>query len=290
MRLTSIELHPAASTSVCEFSFRDPGAENPYNIKKITGLDADEIQPIYLGQLQSAAGVKFYDMDLRKRDIVFRISLNPRVSENETYSSLRDDVYRTIASSRTGVIEVQFKNGDDVVAVTSGSVTKIETEHFDADPEVVITISCRNTTLISPTPTVVDVSSADSYEFTVVDDVSTAPHGFEFGIKLLTNASEMTLEESVGTEVVSYVLRPVDPFLAGDVINISSIRGNRYVYIYRGGVTIPIAESVMHGSVWPILFPGETTFALKNPPVNPNSPFSPFEWDSLVHYRTYWGV
>ncbi len=56
MRVTSVELHPANSSDICVLSFRDPTHANPYNVKEIIGLDADEIVPrfmVVLGILNS---------------------------------------------------------------------------------------------------------------------------------------------------------------------------------------------------------------------------------------------
>src|SRR5690349_10437174 len=119
MKLTSIEIHPENSSDVAILSFRDPNTINPYNVKGITGLDADEIVPRSYG---GSGSFKFYNLSLLNREIVFKVGLNPRFSDHKSYSDLRDNLYRMISSSRTGKIQIQFKRGTDVIAVISGFV------------------------------------------------------------------------------------------------------------------------------------------------------------------------
>jgi hypothetical protein len=49
MKITNIDLLSSDDTLVANFSFRDPGTINPYIVKEIVGLDADEIVPKFYG-------------------------------------------------------------------------------------------------------------------------------------------------------------------------------------------------------------------------------------------------
>lgn len=128
MKLTSVEIHPDGSSNVLALSFRDPQALNPFNVESITGLDPETIIPKYYGGSGTA---RFYDMAVLKRQPVIVVKLNPDYSNNETPASLRDMIYKCIASSRTGKVQLQFKNGTTVVAVTSGFVSKVEAPQFE---------------------------------------------------------------------------------------------------------------------------------------------------------------
>lgn len=154
MKLTSIEIHPTGSSEIAVLSFRDPGSVNPYNVKGITGLDAEAIVPKHY---KGSGSSNFYHMSLENREIAFRIGLNPRFSEYDTYSDLRDALYKMIASSRTGKLQLQFKNGIEVVAAISGSISKFETPLFDKTPEVQITITCDEPMLKALDPVVIEL-------------------------------------------------------------------------------------------------------------------------------------
>lgn len=155
MKITSVELHPSGSSDICVLSFRDPSRANAYNVKAMVGLDADSIVARYYKGLGSS---KAYNLSLEKRDVVIRIGLNPDFSQDETYSDLRDDIYRMIASSRTGLLQIQFKNDLAVLGVVSGFVQKVEAPHFQQEPEVQITVECLDPMIRGLDPINVDIS------------------------------------------------------------------------------------------------------------------------------------
>jgi hypothetical protein len=152
MKLTNITILPDGSSLGCDLSFRDPGRANPFNIKGVFGLDADQIVPRYYGSSGrtsegsegSGSSVQnYYNLMLVKRDIVFRIELNPQFSNNESYSDLRDRLMKMIASSRTGAVTIQFKNENEIVAMTKGFIVKFEAATSTNSPEVQLSIVCE---------------------------------------------------------------------------------------------------------------------------------------------------
>lgn len=279
MKITSVELHPANSSDICVLSFRDPSRQNPYNVKSITGLDADEIIPRYYGG--SGSSDKFYMMSLQSRPIILKAGLQPRPSLSESYSSLRDDLYKLISSSRRGLIDVKFKNGINVVAVISGFVSKLETNHFDKAPEVQISLTCEDPWLKAPTPTIVSVTGLDPADTTITDSLSTAPHGFMFEIEFLAALDAFTMTDPTDP-TWSFSVEPVGGFEIGDILHISSEYNDKHLYLVRGASTIHIADTILQGSVWPLIFPGENNFALDDP--------TGLSWEAITYYPTYWGV
>lgn len=279
MKLTSIEIHPANSSNVCVLSFRDPSRQNPYNVVSVGGLDAETIVARYYPG--TTPGTKYYDLSPEKREAVISIELNPRPSEQETYSSLRDNLYRMIASSRTGTLQLQFKNGDDVVAAVSGVVRKFETPHFETTPKITLTIECEDGMLRALDPVDVDVSGFDPELTTILDDLSTAHHGFKFEMLFPGTLTSFVMHDSLDTDW-TFSVAPEGNFQGGDVLHYSSVYNDKYLYIMRGFAKIPIADAIVPGSVWPIMFPGENTFWFEN--------WNSLEWQALSYYPTYWGV
>lgn len=280
MKITSVEIHPAQSSNVCVLSFRDPKRENPYNVKSIAGLDADEIVARYYGSSDNSED-KYYSMVLQQRDIVARIQLNPDFIEDESYSDLRDNIFKLVSSSRTGVIQIQFKNGTEVIAVVSGLFRKVEASLFTETPEVQLTLECLNPMLQGPSRTVVDVSAFDPGLSTVIDDLSTAPHGFMFEMEF-TGAVDTFLLTDPDQSGWSFSISPVGGFEIGDILHFSSETNNRHLYIERGASVIHVADALAPSSVWPMIFPGANAFSITN------SDF--MTWRSLSYYTTYWGV
>lgn len=277
MKLTSVEIHPAGSTNVCVLSFRDPGSANPYNVKAISGLDAEEIVAGYYG---GSGTDRFRNLSLRKRDVGVRIGLNPRFDELESYSKLRDDLYKIIASSRTGVVQLQFKNGATVVCAVSGTINRLEAPHFERVQEVQIGIECIDPMLRALTPTIVPVVGLDPSDTVIQEDLSTAPHGFTFSMEVLADVASFAIGGTDPDWMFEVV--PDGGFLDGDILHLSSEYNVKEVYLVRGATTIYLADKIATGSIWPMLFPGDNNFFIENP--------LSWAWSSISYYPTYWGV
>lgn len=286
MRITSVELHPSGSANVAVLSFRDPNRDNPYNVRAIAGLDADEIVARYYGG--SGTAPKFYALALEKRTPIFRIQLSPRFGVDETYSSLRDDLYRMISSSRTGKLFIHFKNGDDVVAAISGFVSKFETTLFNKEQEVQITVDADDPMLRALDTTVIPVAGLDPANTTIHDPLSTAPHGLKFALEFVKVKASVKLRDPLDPSW-SFEVTPVGGFLVGDVLHFSSEQNDKYLYIQRGVDKIHVADKITPGSVWPILFPGDTVLTVDGVNVDANQVRN-INWSAISHRPAYWGV
>lgn len=277
MKLTSIQLFSTnVGASPTVFSFRDPRKEYSYVIKDIIGLDPEEIIPRFSGASILTAA-KYYSLGLSGRELVFSIALNPSFSINQSYSSLRDDLYKQISSSRQGQIKLWFVDGQNVVAELYGFVTKFESLLFEKSPEVKITITCDEPLLKSVYPFAVDVSSFGSL-ITVQDNVSTAPHGFEFSITFTGSASYFIIQDP---NIQDWALHVDYTFQSGDKLYFSSKRENRFLYIIRQGVLIHLVDKLVPNSIWPIVFPGINNFRILG---------ASFTWYYMNYNISYLGI
>lgn len=279
MRVTSVELHPARSTTVVVLSYRDPTRGNPYNVKEIDGLDADGIVAKFYG-VSANSNEQFYNLSQDKRDIIVRIGLKP-VFANQSYSDLRDALYKMIASSRTGLIQLQFKNETGVVAVISGWVQKFEAPQFAKEPVVNITIKTDDPMLKAPDPVNVNVAGLDPADTLISDLVSTAPHGLDFQMTFSAATATLAITDPLDPSW-SFGVTPAGGFLAGDVLHFSSDPKNKALYIVRGIATIYLADVLTPGSIWPVIFPGDNHLAFATP--------ANMHWTAISYYPTFWGV
>lgn len=278
MKLTSVELHPEGSSDIGILSFRDPSSTNKYNVKGITGLDADEIISKYYGMPDGST--KLFNLSLMKREIAIQIGLNPNFSNNESYSNLRDSIYKMIASSRTGKIDLYFKNNNVIVATIKGHIIKIESPLFEKTQEIQITIKCDDPMFKAPSITYVSTAGLNPANIVIKDDKSTAPHGIVFNMNIVSTFSNFIVSDpdfSWHMEII-----PVGGFRAGDILVLSTEYNNKYVYILRGGNTILLSDAITPGSIWPIIFPGSNSFSFAYP--------NGFIFTLISYYSTYWGV
>lgn len=280
MRVTNIDIVAANSDNAINLSFRDPTSQNPYITKEIVGLDADEITPKFYGS--DSSNSKYYDLSLKKRVIVIKIILNPNFNLN-SYASLRDGLYKLVSSSRNGEVKLNFKDGTNTVAFVSGFVTKFESPNFTKTPEVQLTIDCSNPMLRAVDQINIDVSGLDPAFSTVIDNESTAPHGFRFGVIFTDQVDDFSIQDAVIPNwafEVNLTGSPLIEFTDGDELHLSSEVNNRYLYLVRGFDIIHLVDRIIPTSVWPIVFPGSNDFVC--------SEF--VTWDYITHYPTYWGV
>lgn len=293
MKITGVELHPSGSTAVCILSFRDPRRENPYNVKGIVGLDADEISPRFYG---GSGDSKFYNMMLQKRDITIRAELNPNFTLEESFSELRDNMYRVISSSRSGLVEIQFKNLDEIVAIVSAHIVKMEAVHFSNTPELQLTFRCVDPMLKSATVVEFPVDAEEDTQI-VLDGLSTAPHGFEATFVFDGSASRIRITDPMddswwfAIDFNSSIITPT----TGDILTLSSEHKSKKAFITRAGIDTHVADMIVTYSKWPIIFPArENHFKVAEyvNPVDTGADASPsnIQWETLTYYPTYWGV
>jgi hypothetical protein len=279
MRVTGIELHPVGSATAQALSFRNPGRAMSYNVKDITGLDADAIVSKYYGS-SGSGNDQFYNLMIEKRDVVMRIGLNPEWA-NASYSELRDDLYKLISSSRTGLIDIWFMNESGVAAVLSGWVTKFESPQFVKSPEVLITVKTKDPMLKAFDPVTVSVVGLAPADTNIQDHVSSAPHGFDFTLTF-TAAKATLIIGDPGDSSWTFKVTPAGGFLNGDVLHCSSDPNDKKLYVVRAGNTIYLADKIAAGSVWPIMFPGDNHFSLSTP--------TNIAWTAISYFPTFWGV
>lgn len=279
MKITRVEMQAEGaitSASFISLNFRDPQGLEPYNVKSISGLDAEDIFPQFYGT--DGAAANFYNMVMQSRVIVVKVGLRPNPRTGLSTSELRDNLYKNISGARTGTIKLVFYNGNTSIAAVSGYVTKVETPHFEKNQEVQITINCSDSLLRDENFYSMPLLNADPALTLIQDDISTAPHGVDMGIHVLSNVFDFKI-----TDVNSNMTFKVhQTFLVNDVILLSTEIGRRSITFVRGSTTRQLTDKIIKGSFWPVIFPGENMFSLDNP--------TSFEYTSIGYYKTYWGV
>jgi len=282
MRVTSIELFAPISNQIVTLSYRDPTNQNSYNAKSVTGLDAEEITPKFYGS-SSTSNDKYYDLSLKKREVVFQIGLNPNFSINQSYSNLRDALYKFIASSRTGSVQIRLKDGAITVAVISGFITKFDSPQFTKSPEVQLTISCTEPMLKAPESVLVNVAPLTPLLSTIIDDKSTSPHGFQFEVQFTAAIATFSIQDSATPAwkfEVDLTGSPLVQFAVGDKLQYSSEVNARHVRLLRGAVVTQLVDRITSTSIWPVMFPGSNTYIRSASNI----------WNSITYFPTYWGV
>lgn len=279
MKVTNAQLY-SGETELASFALGLGETEDRYLIKSMAGIDADSITPRFYAMGQST-GLGLFDFGLPPRELVIRIGLNPNFTLDESFSELRDRLYRAISATRTGTIRIQFNSGATAVSQLSGFVIKFEASLFTKTPEAQITMRCDDPFFRGINP--VELSSDDPENpISVADSLSTAPHGFVMNITFSGTADAITVQPTLLDAEWTFTVTPPGGFEVDDILVFSSEPNTKEVYINRGGDIIPIADGISLSSVWPVIFPGVNIFYLSEMP-------SVSDW-SIQYYPAYWGI
>jgi len=284
MRITKIEMHSPTLEEPIDFSLQDASPQSRYLVQDIAGLDAEQIIPKFYGKGTSTGPAKdssFYNMSLGGRNIVMKVSLNPQFVIGEGYSDIRDELYRAISATRTGMVDLQFKSGSSAVAHISGWISKLEVDHFTPAPNVKITVSCMDPMLRGVMPVIFD-SIVSSNPILIPDSLSTAPHGFSMWFNLLSAVASLEMYDDPENPTWDFKITPSGGFHVGDKLYFSSEFTNKYLYIMRGATKIDVVDKIFPNSIWPIVFPGANYICFDAP--------SAVDFGEISFYPSYWGV
>ena len=266
MNITSVGLY-SGENEIANFDFQDPNSDNPYLARSILGLDAPDIISKFYG-FSTTNRDRLYDFSMDPKEVVIRVVLRPQKAIGETYSSLRDRLYRAISSYRGGEIDIRFNTGVAWFAYLRGIISKFEAPLFSKSPEVQLTINCEDPIIrgFNASHLTQDSSPSGLEPFVVVDALSTAPHGFQIEVTLTDDMSSFAIVDRLAIgPAADWEFRLVYPFETGDIINVNSQTGERAVTVKRGTDITPIADRIAPDSVWPILFPGTNYLTFSSP-------------------------
>lgn len=265
---------------VCDLNLDSSAGENGYILKDSTGLEPPDLNEVVDGF--GTTGIPSMLDVPEKREIVLKIGFRPGVGQS--YSSLRDELYRYM--SRTMMISLI--DGTFTVGQAVGYIKRFESALFTPKPEVEITIQCDDGQFSGPSSVPIPLITLDTLTPVINYEMGTAPTGLDLVFEVTVNTSSFNIfghstvrgrsnEPSVNQFLVTY------PFLAGDVITMTTHPNNRRILRDRGGVVLDLAGYISSGAVWPLLFPRVNSFQWT----------LASSWMTLVsasYVPKYWGV
>jgi hypothetical protein len=269
-------------------------------IRQIVGLDAEELVPRFYGFSRRSPRRTFMDFSMKPRDVAMRVVLNPNFKNNESYSDVRDELYKMISATRTGELILYFNAGATVVAKLEGFVTKFEAGYFNALPEVQITVRCEDPIFRGVAPVIYDLDSdeypdpviVDSY-LQVPDSLSTAPHGLRIEGLFTDDIAGHGLfsirnSESFSATVLEWEFRVSYAFDTGDYLTLISDTGDKNLYVTKADSSVVYLldeiSTITGASTWPLVFPGQNSMFFSH--IDEGI----FTVKHVEYYPTYWGV
>jgi hypothetical protein len=284
MRLTSVILHTDDTFEDVELALRQNHTPHRYVVRAMTGIDAEEIIPRFY-KFGTETDTPMYEFTMKPRDITMRVALNPHHHVNEDVSDIRDELYRLISRNRSGKLQLQFFSGATCVAAISGRITKFEVPYFTRLPELQLTVHCVDPIFRSIHPIRYDLADlpTSGTTLTLVDDTSTAPHGFSFKIEYTSITSTFYLQQIGTFPDWHFFVDPPTDFQIGDELHFSSEYGAHDVFWDKAsGTDVHLMDMITPTSVWPQIFPGRNDFTI--------STQTNHQWLELEFYAAFWGL
>lgn len=288
MIIDGIRLYSAAQSSTplalyAEFSLDRADTSQSYILQQGWGFDLDEINPSLFGSFEDD---EYATMQPNDRLIVMKIKLQPQLVDDETPSSLRDNIYRIISATRTGLLELRLMNQGSPVAYIRGYMKKFESDLFSSEPVIQISINCpdpifRGVTAVNPL-SILEPSPPTIAEAVIEDNISTAPHGMLGALAFIADPvnSYFTIQGKYGTTEAPF--RIDYQFQEDDFLYWDNTHEAKSLYVYRFPDTIKLLDKLHIGQVWPMIYPGYNRLGFSEP--------TKVGWWDLQYYHHFWGV
>lgn len=232
-----------------------------YLLEEVQGLDPVKAT-ITSSSFAQLDGGQYQSSRREARNIIVTITLEPEYGVS-TVRQLRRDLYNYFMPKTE--VGLRFYSSDMNPAWISGRVESLETALFSAEPAVDISILCFNPDFYEPVPIAM---TGNTYESTGTDLEIDYTGSVETGLAFTLNVNRTLSTFSV------YVVDPAGstsqldfsaPLQAGDVVEISTVPGNKYARLTRGGVITSILYGISPQSKWLEIHPGESTLRVQTP-------------------------
>lgn len=271
--------------SVLELKIQD--STNGYRVRDIGGLDPSKANVIS-SPFALLDGAQYQASRRETRNIIFFIGIDPDYSSTLT-ALLRANLYKFVMPKSKVTLRF-YMEGWPIVFI-GGYIESLGSAMFTADPVAVVSILCMNPNFSSVDSTVIS-GEATHVTRTASEIVSGAlaaslPYegsietGFIFAMTI-PNARDTLTGFSIirGSNALSFVGNLGE----GDLIEISTISGDKYAYVTRKGTTtkVSILYGVSPNSEWIALIPGANDIIVK-------AAGDPIPW-SITYYKRYGGL
>lgn len=230
------------------FTFKIVGAtpKDSLLIRKVTGLGPPDVN-LFIGDYSRDGGI-YSGRRVGVRNPVFTIEINPNPALGETVSSLRQVLYKAFLDPLTFAdylkLNLHFDDGRSLFLV--GYTEKFETDIFSVDNLAQISMICPDPFIRDDVET--KLESTSGWTILPFEYRGTAETGFAVDIDVVEDTSVLHLLDFASNNVMQLEY----DFLAGDKIELSTVRGERRIDLYRLPDTEPrsILQALTPGSPW----------------------------------------
>lgn len=217
-----------------------------YLIEEIEGLD-----PVKAVLTSSSSanvdGSQYQSARRDERNLKFRIGLEPDYTLNETVRSLRSRLYEYFMPKTEATFKFTLADGLEVEI--KGRIESFDTAIFSKDPAVDVSVMCFDPDFIDPVPVVVEGDTVSDMTETLIDYNGTVETGMEFTLFVDRSLTDLTIYHRPPDGTVR-TFNFAENMVAGDVLKISTVVGNKYLTLTRSGTTTSVLNGMSPQSNW----------------------------------------
>lgn len=249
MSITKVEVRTPLG-ALLTLTLEDP--TNGYLVEDIVGLDPVNAT-ISSSVFANFPGAKYQASRRETRNILLKLKLDPNYLL-QTVRQLRTNLYEFFESDTE--VSLRFFMVDGLTVDIDGRVESCQAPLFTQEPKIVVSIICFEPDFVALSPVVVEEDTvATLTEFTIdyPGDIST---GFTFVLNVDRTLGAFTIYHRAADNV----LRTFDfaaSLLAGDILTISTIDGNKGVSLNRSGTLSSLLYGKTPQSSWLKLMKGD---------------------------------
>lgn len=226
------------------------------NIQSVAGLDPVKAT-LVSSNFANQDGALYESSRRGTRNITMTLELDPDPTVS-TVLALRRYVYSFFRPKDQIELKFYVDDTDDSVEdgyQIAGVVESCESPMFVQDPLVNISVLCFDPDFQDPIPVTVSGLTTADVSATTIAYPGTVDAGVVFTLNVNRSVSAFTIyytdpSANTWTMDVAYA------FVAGDVVTISTVPGDKYATLLRAGVTSSILYAISPQSVWFKFAPG----------------------------------
>lgn len=220
-------------------------------VEDITGLDPADATVVST-DFALMDGEDYQSSRTAKRNIVMTVGMQPDWTTKET-SDLRETLYDWFMPKASVSLRF-YRTGKDAVDIP-GRVETFDAPLFASDPVATISILNFDPSFTNAIPTIFNGSSVSDSSTLPCTYIGNVDVGFLFTLNVNAIIPGFTLYNT-RPDGTAQQLTFTAALLPGDVINISTISGNKYAQLTRGGLTTSLLYAVSATSNWITLTKG----------------------------------
>ena len=222
-----------------------------YLVEDISGLDPVPAN-IVSSSFARLDGEQYQSSRREKRNPVFRIGLEPDYT-SETVQQLRTRLYKFFLPKKS--VNMRFFSDEFPTVDIAGRVETFNCPLFVKDPVATVSVICFDPDFYEPVLKTMSGTTVSNEVPGIINYTGSVDTGVVFRMTLNRSLSAFAIYHTPEGEQAQ-TMQITGNFLAGDVLTISTVPGDKYATRTRGGAVSSILYTVSPYAVWTKLQPG----------------------------------